>query len=355
MDKIWWEKTEGARKFLSTTTEILAGGRSVVLRLPEHLPWRETMRAVLKQMLWENLSGDICEVIAPDIDETPQKYVMDNFCENKAGFRPYGDEPYAKFLAESNDISLNTACLWIQDADEIQADAWFKFIAGYHSFLGDKRGGVFLLETADNFSGHGDRGVEVLSYDRELSEYDSFAFNILLTSEFCRGNNLMKQYLAELVTCLVGSDVELGAACVRRGDDFLKSPRRVFDDILNEENFSSNKTEEDIDFAVWLTQLKLIFPLVETFRRKLIKNYHAAISDALPCDYGYGDKKERIETPEQAELGALMHLVNEKRLRFSKFDWDELISYRYVRNSLAHLKTLSFDEVQRLFDQNARR
>ena len=352
MDKIWWEKTENARKFLSAATGILAGGRSVVLCLPERLPWRETMRDVLRKLLRENFSGTTYEIEAVDAGEKPQKYVMNNFCENKSGFRPYGDEPYAKFLAASEDISLNTACLWIQDANDAQADAWFKFMDDYHKFLADKIGGVFLLESGANFSKRSVNGVEILSYDRTIGDYDSFAFNILLASEFCNDNDLMKQYLAELVTQLVGNDVELGAACVKRSEDFLRNPREVFKEILITENFSSTKSEKDIEFAIWLTQMKLIFPLVEIFRHKLIKNYHANISDALPCNSSYG---ERVEIPEQVELGTLMFLVNSGRLRFDKFDWDELISYRYVRNSLAHLKTLAFDDLQKVFDKNSRR
>lgn len=351
MDKIWWEKTDGARKFLAETIQILLGGRSVILCLPKNLPWRDTMHEVLRRLLREKFTGTTREVKSVDVGDNPRKYVMKNFCENKSGFRPYGDEAYAEFLAEAagTDISLNTTCLWIQNS-ESETDDWFDFIEEYHKFLDDRRGGVFLLETSDNFNVRSSKGIEILSYDRKISDYDNFAFHILIASEFCRENDLTKQYLAELVTQLVGNNVELGAACVKHGNEFLKNPRKVFTEILNAENFSSTKTEEETDFAIWLTQLKLTFPLIEIFRRNLIKNYHAAISSALPCNSGYG---ERIEMSEQAELGTLVHLVNLKQLWFNKSDWDELTNYLSVRNRLAHLKTLPFDELQRIFDKNS--
>ena len=159
----------------------------------------------------------------------------------------------------------------------------------------------------------------------------------------------MKQYLAEMVTKLVGGDLELGAACLRRAEEFLREPREIFKTVSAEEK--RTHSEEDIDFAVWFTQLKLTFPLIETFRRNLIKRYHDAIAKALPYDTDYG---ERIYQPKQAELGVLCRLASEYRMRFDKPDWDELLYYRDVRNNVAHLGILSFEELQTLFDKNSR-
>lgn len=352
MDKIWWEKTDGAHRFLRETAEVLDGGKSVVLCLPKHLPWRQTMREVLLDLLERKFSDRTVDVIdAQEISKSPPKYILNNFCDNKEGFRPYNDEAYAEFLAKSRNISLNSRCIWIQNADETQEEDWFLFIDKYHKYLSGNIGGVFILEAGENFRWQNFSGGEIFSYDEKISDYDFFAFNIFLAAEFGRKNNLMKQYLAELLTQFVAGDVELAAACVERKEDFLRNPREVFLSVTEEKNLAP-KSDEDIDGAIWLTQLKLIFPLTEIFRRRLIKKYYSAISQALPCN---SDNDEKIEQPEQAELGTLVHLVKTEKLWFDKPDWDELQNYRGVRNKLAHLKILPFEELQTLFEENSRR
>lgn len=353
MDKIWWKKTDGARRFLTEAADILNAGRSVIFCLSERVPWLDTMREVLRDLLNRKFSGirDIEILDAKEITKAPSEYVMKNFCPNKDGFRPYGEEAYAKFLANSPSSLLLERCLWIQNADATQAAAWFAFIADYHQFLNGRSGGVFIVETTEKFTEPSRAGVEIFSYAERITEYDCFAFNILTAAEFCRANNLTKQYLAELVTRLVGGNVELGAACMSRSDEFLRAPCEVFKSVSTNMKLAP-QSDEDIDFAIWLTQLKLTFPLIETFRRNLIKQYYKAISVALPC---YTDHNERIDRPEQVELGMMIHLVSEYQLWFDKPDWNELLYYRELRNKVAHLGILTFDELQELFEKNSHR
>ena len=80
-----------------------------------------------------------------------------------------------------------------------------------------------------------------------------------------------------------------------------------------------------------------------------MKKYHREISFALPC---YSAWHEKIETPEQAELGVLVHLVNSGKLWFQRLDWDELLYYRDLRNKLAHLEILPLEEMQRVFEKS---
>ena len=49
--KIWWEDLNGPRRFLVETAEKLSSGKSVVLCLPERVPWSNIMREVLEKLL----------------------------------------------------------------------------------------------------------------------------------------------------------------------------------------------------------------------------------------------------------------------------------------------------------------
>ena len=344
MDKIWWEQLNGPSRFIRDAAENLTNGKSVVLCLPEHVPWLDTMREVFEKHLRKSGTLSIKVVDAANISEPPE-YVFEEFCGDKDGFRPYSKEAYAKFLAERTGIALNSSCIWIRNAEPAQVEQWLAFIADYHGFLDGKRGGVFLLERCGDCNLIGKAGVEVLSYSRRISDYDCFAFNIFIAAKFGKSNHLMKQYLAELVSALTEGDVEFGAVCIQRGDTLLRDPAVVFENILSTEAFTSHKSAEDIDRAIWMTQLKLIFPLVETFRRNFIKKYEMTIKNTPPYP----------AAPEELEIGNLYGLFNLKRWLLDSEDGDDLEMYREVRNKLAHLRTLPFDELQRVFDKNSRR
>ena len=340
--KIWWEDLNGPRRFLVETAEKLSGGKSVVLSLPQRVPWLKKMRDVLERLLNKGTQS-IKVVNAENISSEPQEYVLKNFCANKDGFRPYSKKAYAKFLAESTGIALNDSCIWIRNASPAQIDKWFSFIADYQKFLDGKKGGVFLLEAGNDWLGKSE--VEILSYANKITEYDSLAFNILTAAEFCRDNHLMKQYLAELISALTEGDVEFGAECIERSNDFLKNPDAVFADILWEGKFTSGKSTDDIEQAIWMTQLKLIFPLVETFRRNFIRQYEEQIKNTPPF----------YSVPEEVEIGQLYGQFNQRRWLIAENDGNDLEFYREVRNKLAHLSTLSFDELQKIFEKNSRR
>ena len=335
---IWWRQITGARKFLDKTAATLASGKSAVIRLSEATAWLEDMRDILKEFLNKKFGGikAVHEINAAAIEIEPANFVFENFCsENvKSEFIPFGEKARVKFLANRNDITLNNACLWIRGGSEAQVAKWFSFIADYHNFLCGRSKGIFLLEAGTDFNSAGKADVEIFSCDGAISDYDCFAFNIFLAAEFGKGDKFTKRYLAELVSNTTGLDVERGAECIKCGNDFLKNPRRIL----------KNKPREEIDRAIWTTQVKLIFPLLEIFRRDFVKKYEPLITSLLPFELNSGKK---IYVPDEAELGDLYSILSGENL--SQADWEDLKIYRDARNKLAHLATLTLEEVQTIF------
>ena len=336
ISEIWWRQITGARKFLDKIADSLAGGKSAVICLSAATPWLEDMRMILREFLNKKFGGikAIREINAPKME--PTQFVFENFCSDnvKAEFIPFGEKAQVKFLAERDDITLNNSCLWIRDASDFQAGKWFAFIADYHKYLRGRHKGIFLLETGADFGMTDKADVEIFSCEREISDYDCFAFNIFIAAEFGKGDKFTKRYLAELVSNTMGLDVESGAQCIKCGGDFLKNPRR----------FLKNKSPEEIERAIWTTQLKLIFPLLEIFRRDFVKKYEPLIKKLLPFEMTSGKK---IDSPDEAELGDLYSILGGQNL--PQDDWEELKIYRDARNKLAHLSTLTLEEVQTVF------
>lgn len=336
--EIWWRQITGARKFLDKPANALANGKSSVICLSEATPWLDDMREILREFLNKKFGGikAVHEVNAADISFEPATFVFENFCSDdiKSEFIPFGENAHVKFLAERDDITLNNICLWIRGASKTQAEIWYNFIADYHKFLRGRSKGIFLLETSDDFSLAGRTDVEIFYCADEISDYDCYAFNIFIAAEFVKGDKFLKRYLSELVSNTTGLDVEKGAECIKCGVDFLKNPQKFFDD----------KSREEIERAIWTTQLKLIFPLLEIFRRDFVKKYQPLIEKLLPFEMNSG---KIIDSPDEAELGDLYSMLGGQNL--PQNDWEELKIYRDARNKLAHLSTLTLEEIQTIF------
>ncbi len=331
---IWWRQITGARNFLQKTADALASGKSAVICLSDATPWLDDMREILTDFLNKKFGGirAIRKLDASTVGTDPAVVVFDKFCGGnvKASFIPFGEDAHVKFLAKRDDIILNKICLWIRGASKTQAESWHAFIADYHKFGGK---GLFLLETGADFDASGKSGVETFSFESEVSEYDCYAFNIFLAAQFGKGDKSTKRYLAELASNVTGFDVERASEYIKRGNEFLKHPHAVAD----------NKSPEEITRAVWVTQLKLIFPQLEIFRRDFVKHYEQQIERLLPCHLGGG---KIIYTPDDAELGDLYSMLGVESWRLDPDDWERLKIYREARNTLAHLGTLTLSQVE---------
>lgn len=336
---IWWRQITGARNFLQKTADTLASGKSALIRLAENTPWLDDMREILTGFLQKKFGGmwEICKFDAADIAQ-PENFVFENFCSEdvRAQLIPIDEDAYVKFLSERDDIRLRNSCIWIRGADEAQAAKWFSFVGDYHKFHRDKSGGVFLVETGADCDFSGRAGVEIFSAEDEISEYDCFAFNMFIAAQFGTGDKFTKRYLAELAANATGLDVERGAECIKLGNVFLKNPAAVL----------TNKTVDEVHRAVWVTQLKLIFPQLEIFRRDFVTKYELQIKNRLP--YAVSDRKTVCE-PDEAELGDL-YAIFVGGWDIEPHDWAKLKDFRDARNKLAHLETLTAEQVQTLLN-----
>ena len=186
------------------------------------------------------------------------------------------------------------------------------------------------------------KNINVFSYEKEIGPYDRFTFNMLLSTEFKAGN-FFKQYLAELVSNIVENDIELSAECIRYGERFISQPYETLREICGEDY--KGKSRDEIDTAIWTTQIKLIFPLTETFRRDFIKRKEKLIRAGLPCQTGFG---ETVYEPKEAEIGLLYFLNARDRWPLHQHEYEQLYLYHEIRNKLAHMGTLSYEQLKQL-------
>ena len=260
---------------------------------------------------------------------------------------------YAKFLAESDDIVLNTRTVWITDISPDRYSSWAKFANDYKTALPAGRQGctfVLELENADGISAM--RGINLVSYKRAVGYFDCFVF-YAVAAAVINETATLKQYLTELVTEVCGNDIELGAECmlIDNYGAFLENPLYVLKRIEGESvrsngvDFNIATDEAGIEQCIWNTQIKTIFPIIENFRRPFVEKYREEIQKELPINNSYGEK---ITQSSEVEIGALEYIVCEKGLIIPDALHNKLHMYKQARNDLAHLKPLELERIKEI-------
>lgn len=352
VDYIWWNKVTNASRFLDLIVDSIQMGQSVILQLPENVPWYATMQEIVSTNIIRQNATRAYRCIK-DTGMDPGEYLFYECCkkEKRAHYRP--GIGYSEFLAKSDDIILNEYILWICEADIEQVEKWYSFIGDYNKALGRGRQGcTFILETRFDQSIKEKKGIRRINYEKEIEQYDNYLFHMLAVSPQ-RDSKVFKQYLAEVVSSMLPDDIELASLCIANGRDFLNEPVEMIQKIVNSNVRSDGKkfvletTEKRMREGLWEAQIKVIFPLIEKHRNAIIKKYKSEIEILLPVRTAYG---EVIEEVNEVELGTISYLAATGKIRMSLEDGEKVLKLKSARNALAHLDTLAQSEVDAIFD-----
>lgn len=354
MDIIWWEQITKAAHFIQTTASTILDHNSVVISLPESTPWKST--------LYENIEG-ILRQGNPEYKlafhdcptEEPGEFLLEEYCKrDKRNSYRYGMS-YAKFLAESEGIVLNSRYVWIRNVAGEKLKEWQNFISEYNKNLRtNSSSAVFILETQDMTTKTKKvKGIKYLSFDDSIDFYDKYSFCVLASTGIDIRPSI-RPYVAEVVSSVCKDDIELCALCMQQWNDFVKEPLKTLIQVTSSEThsdgspFSADYNTESVEARIWEAQIKLLFPIVERYRTYFVKKYRKHIEKALPLETVYG---EIIDDPLDVELGALCRLVKEKIVPLTPKENDQLDSFKVIRNYLAHLRTLDFERVEWVLSQ----
>lgn len=351
MDTIWWNKVTNASCFLETIVASVQNGQSVLLELPDTIPWYMTMKEIIENEISMQNSDSACKYVL-DTKVEPGEYLLKTFCkkEKQAKYRPLIG--YPRFLAKSNDIVLNDRILWIADVDKKQVQKWVDFIENYNKELEEGRKGCrFIIETREKCNISNRKGIQFISFEKKIEYYDNYVFNMLAASSL-KGTQLFKQYLAEVVSIMFPNDIELSSKCISDGKRFLKNPIKVIQSIIEQESrsdgayFNVSVKQEELQERLWEAQIKIIFPLIEKHRSVIVKKYKSQIEVLLPIEGSYGETFNEVN---EVELGTISYLQGKGKIQMSSDDISKVEKLKKARNDLAHIKTLAQSQVDEIF------
>lgn len=120
---------------------------------------------------------------------------------------------------------------------------------------------------------------------------------------------------------------------------------RIFEKRLNGNNYSFTKTKNDVNHAIWLAQVRTIFPVLEEYREGFVRKYRSVIERQLPITSSNG---ERYDDPRDVELGTLKYMADNRLISLQQKDFEYLNIYRNARNKLSHLTPLTLEEIKQL-------
>ena len=349
MDRIWWERVPNALAFAEAIINCVVDEKSVLIQHHDSLPWQDTFKhTVVNRVKQQNASKTFVTI---SNEATPGVYLLNECCkaEVRAQYRP--SKSYASFLAETNDLVLHNRYFWVNIQNTEELEAWVKFVSEYVRVRNKKaEPAVFILDWKGKPITTKKKGVMQFSFDNYIGDYDRNVFAMLASSEI-KEKSFIKSYLAELVSNVVGNDIELYAECVHRYREFLCSPYETAVDCADNSckydgsAFLFQKSPDQVEHDIWLTQIKTVYPVLETFRGQFSQKHRVAIQKLLPFSSSYG---EVYRDPNDVELGTLVFMADKGSLVLSKNEYDRLYMFKEARNKLSHLGYLSFAEIQLL-------
>lgn len=341
--EVWWNQIGTSLRFIESVSNSLRDCQSAVLQVPQRFPWRQDFYAAvdLKRTAY---SGERRLVRIPWTEgAVPGEYVLDELCSSKVKADYWPGQTYAAYLASKGDILICEYYVWITGVHtKSDVEKWDRFIADYtHDSCQLSQTAVFIIEYD---------GPIVLdssltpSIQYEVAGYDCRVFALEVSASL--NNTAIHSYQAELALRASNAEPEFCFALLEEGEKLIQRPTNTVQGAIRTKRTSygalfEQRSENQIERAVWEAALIQLFPILERFRMGFVKKHEERLSNALPISNSYG---EIITDPTDLEIGALYAIVTSART-YSIDEVEKIRLCRRVRNLLAHNKAVPFSEI----------
>lgn len=365
----WWQRVAGPHEVVEDVRLALQDNRSVILEVPDDLPWRHEMREAIREELQTALGLEHLSIhLVDDGDdnaegEEPGRFIVRSFGRQSdiLSYRPSQDNT---FIARRG--ILHNSIVWVKGLDKGATDRWLSFCS--HWKANSPGDGLLIIE--DHYPDLSVRpGPTVIRYSEHVQEYSIQLFNgyTMDSARFRSYSLAWKRYIAALMTCLCGQDVEIAHELLESHDLRQENPLDALRTVDQSGVYVTRGSRADnhilrlvregardkIERRIWKAQLEVFFPMIEERRLDIVGGLEANLRDLI------GRRKviqndEVVESPEDVDLGSLYHLMitSEDGKYLLRIDDQALRSeislLRTCRNNLAHHHCCSVDQIGNL-------
>ena len=342
---IWWGQIGNSLRLLGRVTLCLRDHKSAVLAMPTRFPWKErfyreidirrapySVNRRLKRIAWPG-RGD------------PGQFVLTTMCPLDVQADYWPGQTYGEYLGSRRNLAINDYDIWITGVhSKADLTKWADFVTRYHAAAKDSEPhAAFFIE----YDGPDMKPGNVARISCQVERYDCRVFCLEMAAELSQAP--LRDYLAELALSIGGSQPELCAALLETGDRLLEDPISTARQVLASARDSYGKpfparTESELNSAVWLAAVALLFPLMERYRIDFIERHKLELYRFLPISNSNGDE---VTEPFDLEIGALCYIIANLRVHlFASAEVSGLRLCRRIRNQLAHNKPVDRADVE---------
>lgn len=346
---IWWGRLGQSLRYLGAVSERMRDGRSVVLKVPSRLPWREDFYARLERgrarLGIDRRFKRVCFPSGCD----PGQFVLQELCSEEDQVNYWPGQTCAEYLAAKDDLMLNDCFIWVTGIHtKSDLSEWARFVSSYERLAGNlERCGIFLLE----YDGP-DMDIpemETLAYRIEESQCRVFCLETADSGQ----SEWLREYQAELALRIGGTDPEFCAALLKQGRDLLETPVEIAVALSRTARHTDGSPfpamdETQVTTAVWEAAVVQVFPLLEHCRLDFIGRHEEDLARFLPINSAWG---ETIEELRDLEIGPLTHIVSQTRNIAQYEEMETLWLCRKIRNALAHNRIVPLEDIQNLMER----
>ncbi len=385
-NKLWWDEITGPASLVREIASNLQNAKSVLLYVPDDLPWRKQMRSSVDRVLREcdpDLLVDYVDCKMDCVSNAKGNIDISEFLLNryaypniKSGYRTSSHISKQQYILQNN--VLQNRVIWVKGMTRQHVQSWLTFCKDYKSK--SRYDGLFVIESYDEHLQYGmDSSMKTLRYSDFVNYYDALLFNNMILSSSHRSLEWM-QYISTVASLLCKLDVELSESLINQSDLAIESPidslrniaadtyylnRYEAEHLAIQHPFALIRTDrcDEMQHIVWQAQLQVLFPLIEAERITFIKQHYVEIEKALDeayFDFGkctnlyitqFG---ERISDPYDVDIGTIYRMNHLRKasdvslymLFLPKMeDRDRLALLHEMRNLIAHVETCTIKQV----------
>ncbi len=339
---LWWTRMVNAVRFLTDIQEALTAGKSVLLSFPSVTPWQDVFCETLQSALAEVCFDKTMDLYNGAEISEPSHFLFQKYLtaeEQKQFWKPT-HKTYAHYLALHPKSTLNRRFVCITDIPAATAQTWLSVVNTYLAETKDAENHASFILMAQNVSVVSNEYLQSISYADYITEYDCLMFCLtLIASE--RLSDKQKEYISAIASNLAGTDIQRAGTLVAYGEALAQHPQKIAKAVFSDANLTENEVEERVDSAVWEAQLKLIFPVIERYRRKIIQKYSKRLMQFLPMN---GSDGEKIQVPNEMEIAQLHYACSQTEI-VDPQEYAMLCKMRKARNVIAHMDSLPYKEL----------
>lgn len=378
-EEFWWNNITGAHSVVSLVVDALLESKMVVLKVPSDLPWRHSMRSAIHTAFQERTdTGDV--VIEPiDIgDDNPQgldpgQLLLQKYASSSVsrGYREKSKYSIQEYISQK--CVINNRIIWVKGLGEVDARKWIEFCKGFTPKNASE--GLFVLEVHGMITPKENKHMQYIDFSKCVSSYDVQLFNGFVLKgdeDIDYGSDIWDKYISATVATVCDTDAEVAEWLLKEVDFKCESALDGISRIADLPEFSrrgaeagsghvlwlyrNNKTEE-LNHRIWVSQVQVLFPIIEMERIEFIRKYWNKIDQALldNCIMQYGG---RITDPMELELGTLSYMMGARRDDYlyilyvpDEVDRDRVRFLHECRNLIAHASICEPSQVRKLLDR----